>query len=164
MKVIKKPQNIIHFISKFKDKETLHVAHGCNCFCAMGAGAAKALDVHTYGKLSAADWDFGRFGDINKLGEWSSHHDDDGITYYNCYTQFGIKGYGQEGVYVYWNAVYKSLISIVNGPMNEGDTLVIVPIGTGLAGGDYKDFERVIDRVARNAKIDVTLVICDNER
>ncbi len=163
MKVIWKKQNIIKFIESFEEKHNLFVAHGCNCFCTMGAGVALALTEYTNGEVYKADVDNGRFGDINKLGTFSKCIDND-VEYYNCYTQFGIKPPHGRGVYVHWDSVFKALATIINQRMHDGDTLVIVPIGTGLAGGSVVNFESVISKLSKLAKPDVTLVICDNSK
>jgi hypothetical protein len=133
-----------------------YIVHGCNCFHTMGAGVAKALNTYTEGRLLDIDKTTS-YGDINKLGAYSSI-DVDGKVFYNLYTQHG---FGRGGVFVHWESVKLGLINIINN-MLEGEVLALPPIGCGLAGGNIKDFQIHLDNAIKfsgNANADITIFV-----
>lgn len=129
--IIYKKGNILDYLSGANC-----VIHGCNCYHTMGAGAAKALNDFFGGRLLNADKKT-RYGDVNKLGEYSRVVGKD-LTVYNLYTQHG---YGKSGVYVHWKSVKRGLQNIFN-ELEDDSTVLIPPIGCGLAGGNKEDFDK----------------------
>lgn len=141
--------DMIEAIEGFKTPDTLHVAHGANCFHTMGAGIAKAL-VKRFGVHLVMTDQFTPYGDINKLGSYSRYISPKGVRIYNCYTQHDIKR--SAGTFVHWNSVANALLGIIFEEMEEGDTLFIPKIGTGLAGGSEEDFKRMLISVCQSAR------------
>lgn len=149
--------DIVKFI---RDNKPNGVVHGCNCFHVMGGGVARVLDKSLEGKLLEADIAYGKRGDINKLGESSFYFDEANYVWYcNLYSQHGFMG-SDGGVYVHWQSVSDGLEYIIDflSCQFQGDIdLAIVPIGTGLAGGDMSDFLAIIDDIVHVFDDSVTL-------
>ncbi len=76
------------------------IIHGCNCFCAMGAGIAKSIKTE-FPEAYEADLNTAK-GDRNKLGSFSSatvirgQHQ---ITIINAYSQYHWQGKGNKADY-----------------------------------------------------------------
>jgi len=116
-----------------------YIIHGCNCYHTMGSGVAKALNDFSGGRLLVADKKT-KYGDINKLSSYSKvvgHK----LTIYNLYSQHS---YGRNGIYVHWKSVKRGLHNIFN-ELPDESTVLIPPIGCGLAGGERKDFDRALE-------------------
>lgn len=143
--------DMIEAIDKFKNPDTLHVAHGANCFHTMGAGVAKAL-VKRFGVNLVMTDQYTSYGDINKLGTSSRYISPKGVRVYNCYTQHDIKR-SADGTFVHWHSVGNALLEIIFEGMEEGDTLFIPKIGCGLAGGSDEDFKRMLTSVCHSARL-----------
>jgi O-acetyl-ADP-ribose deacetylase (regulator of RNase III) len=118
------------------------IIHGCNCFCAMGAGIAHTIQQQ-FPEAYAADLMTNK-GDRNKLGYFSSAtvrengHD---ITIINGYTQFHHSG---PGPLVDYNAV-QNLFNRIKKEF-PGRRLAYPRIGAGLAGGNWDKIETIIDQ------------------
>lgn len=161
------------------------IAHGCNCFCTMGAGIApqmaKAFECDKYTLESKA---YG--GDINKLGSIDyriigrgplgdgeckllSHdltletapmrysHSRFFFAVVNCYTQYGLRP--DNGT----PALDYNALSLCLKKMNhifKGKRIGLPQIGCGLAGGDWGIVKELIKFQLKDC--DVTVVIYDN--
>jgi len=129
------------------------IIHGCNCFCTMGAGIAKAIKSE-FPEAFRADA-VTREGDRDKLGSYSHatvNRGDHTITVINGYTQFNYAG---KGVLVDYDAI-RTLFSDLK--KNYADKRFGYPrIGAGLAGGDWSPISKIIDQEL--AEEDHTLVI-----
>ena len=147
------------------------IAHGCNCFCTMGAGIApqmaRAFDCDDFPKESTL-----YRGDMNKLGtiDFKSKHvvinaeikikgvptivpDFGGrfINIINAYTQFH---YGGDRPLDY-NALTLCLMKINH--VFKGKHIGLPQIGCGLAGGDWDTVKSIIKSELKDC--DVTVVI-----
>lgn len=123
-----------------KNHEFEVFAHGCNCFCNMGAGIARTVKqlFHEAYKLDKST----KRGDKSKLGTINYITIDDSTTVVNAYTQYE---FGGQKI----NANYRAIAScfkLIDNYMLEHDFshLVIPKIGAGLAGGNWKTIEQII--------------------
>lgn len=133
------------------------IVHGCNCFCTMGAGIAKQIKKE-FPKVYEQDKSTVK-GDVNKLGDYSEclvgigTGVSDYIIVINAYTQ-----------YTYWEerpveySAIRDVFSKLNTQVNLGK-IGIPMIGAGLAGGDWKIIESIINETTPN--LDITLVEYD---
>lgn len=118
------------------------IVHGCNCFCSMGAGIAKAIKSE-FPEAYEADCQTAK-GDRNKLGTISyAKIDRDGmnLTVVNGYTQFNYSG---AGILVDYDAVASVFSSIKK--QFTGQKIGYPKIGAGLAKGDWQIISSIIDR------------------
>jgi O-acetyl-ADP-ribose deacetylase (regulator of RNase III) len=117
------------------------IVHGCNCFCTMGAGIARAI-LDEFPEAYAADLVTVK-GDRNKLGDFSYatvKRGDHTITIVNGYTQFQFHG---ESVLVDYDAVQKLFKKVKK--QFSGKRIGYPKIGAGLAGGDWEKISRIIE-------------------
>jgi len=118
------------------------IVHGCNCFCTMGAGIARAIQEE-FPEAYAADLVTVK-GDRNKLGDFSyttvkrGYHT---ITIVNGYTQFNFHG---SSVLVNYDAVH-SLFKKIRRQFS-GKRIGYPKIGAGLAGGDWEKISKIIEQ------------------
>lgn len=115
------------------------VIHGCNCMCVMGAGVAKALsdrwpEVKTVDKYTVK-------GDESKLGKFTYIRTQEGMIIVNLYTQYR---YGRRDVHVDYDAIQDGFRK-VRSLFGEDKKYLYPQIGAGLAGGDWKIIEHIID-------------------
>lgn len=127
------------------------IAHGCNCFCMMGSGIAVAMRRFTNDECIRVDVENGRSGDINKLGKFTKC-EAKGVTVYNLYTQYTVAGMheNQSGVFVNWDLAGEALLMAVTDAMSKHGNHVrfgIPLIGCGLAGGERKDFDYMLEQI-----------------
>ena len=117
------------------------IVHGCNCFCTMGAGIARAIQEE-FPEAYAADLVTAK-GDRNKLGSFSSAivtRNSREITIANGYTQFHFHG---NDVLVDYDAVRRLFTKIKK--TFSGKRIGYPKIGAGLAGGDWQIISAIID-------------------
>ncbi|WP_299002228.1 macro domain-containing protein [uncultured Shewanella sp.] len=118
------------------------IIHGCNCFCAMGAGIAKQIRQH-FPEAYIADRQTKK-GDVAKLGTYSCakvrsrQHD---FVVVNAYTQFHWSG---DGVKLDYDAVYR-VFTLLKQDFS-GLRIGYPMIGAGLAGGDWHIIAPIIDK------------------
>ncbi|MFT5697416.1 MAG: O-acetyl-ADP-ribose deacetylase (regulator of RNase III) [Desulforhopalus sp.] len=118
------------------------IVHGCNCFCTMGAGIARAIQIQ-FPEAYAADLMTNK-GDRNKLGFFSSAtvtENGHNITIVNGYTQFQHSG---SPPLVDYDAV-EGLFRKIKKEFS-GKRIGYPKIGAGLAGGDWERIEHIINR------------------
>lgn len=123
------------------DKEFDVIIHGCNCFCAMGAGIAKAIR-DTFPEAYDADLKTEK-GSPDKLGTISYatvSRGDHEITIVNGYTQYHWKG---PGILADYNAI-RSVMRHVKTKFS-GKRIGYPKIGAGLAKGDWNKISKIID-------------------
>lgn len=139
------------------------IAHGCNCFCIMGAGLApqmaKAFGCDTF-PLESKD----QKGNYNKLGQidyktFNLENDDPDeiLIVVNAYTQFGTFGRKNGNI----DLDYTALRMCFN-KMNHnfaGYHIGLPLIGCNLAGGDWELVKQIIKEEFTNC--DVTIVHYD---
>jgi len=150
------------------------IAHGCNCFCTMGAGIApqmaKLFGCDTFPMEAEL-----RAGDIEKLGcidykvlgidpvTYEVYHDLEVVsseyrilTVVNAYTQYGFGSNHKEGSHVALDYEALTLCLRKLNSICEGDHIGLPQIGCGLAGGDWKRVKEIIKNELTNC--DVTVV------
>ena len=117
------------------------IVHGCNCFCTMNAGIARAIQDE-FPEAYAADLATAK-GDQNKLGKFSfvtvKRHDRD-ITIVNGYTQLHFQG---QEVLVDYEAI-RSVFATIKTQFS-GQRIGYPKIGAGLGGGDWQRIASIID-------------------
>lgn len=118
------------------------IAHGCNCFCTMGAGIAPQI-AKAFPDAEKVDNQTVK-GDPCKLGEWSLgfHQLDNGklLRILNLYTQYstgGQRAVDYAAIKFAFNSIYHSF--------DSWDRIGIPKIGAGLGGGDWNIIERIIN-------------------
>ena len=126
---------------------------GCNCLNQMGRGLALTLKK-TWPEVYQADLAT-TAGDWNKLGTYSKAVVDvDGkpLVVLNCYTQYLYNG---EGVLVNYAAVKRCMNQVKQ--EYSGLKMAMPLLGCGLAKGDWKVVEKLVDNAL--AGEDLTLVL-----
>lgn len=124
------------------------LVHGCNCFCTMDAGFAKAL-VKVFPEALAVDMQT-MVGDRSKLGQASvaqlemqhtDSADDKTLFIVNGYTQYS---YGKKGRYVDYAAVR----SVFRGVKENfsGKRIGFPKIGSGNGGGNWDIIANIIQQ------------------
>lgn len=117
------------------------IIHGCNCFCAMGAGIARGIKAQ-FPEAFEADLAT-EIGDRSKLGSFSHGavvRDGHAITIVNAYTQFHYSG---SGVLADYDAIRTVFEKIKTG--FSGKRIGYPLIGAGLAGGDWSVISGIIN-------------------
>lgn len=134
------------------------IAHGCNCFCTMGAGIApqmaKAFGCDRY-PLEHIHYR----GEVNKLGQiqWGTYIDNEKeneVKVVNAYTQFHYGGH----MPLDYEALRLCLRKI-NYIFNHNH-IGLPQIGCGLAGGNWDIVSGMIQQELKNCQ-QVTIVIYD---
>ena len=128
------------------------IAHGCNCFCTMGAGIAKGVAA-LFPQALEADRQTPK-GERAKLGTCSFAEIETlrgRLTIVNAYTQFHYRGHGDKADYEAIRSCMRWLAE------HHGQARIGLPrIGAGLAGGNWLRIERIIGEEL--ASCDVTVV------
>ncbi len=117
------------------------IIHGCNCYCTMGAGIARAIKS-IFPEAYDADCKTEK-GSKSKLGSYSSAtitKNAHVITVINAYTQHHYKGSGVKADYEAIRSVFKSVKQDFS-----GKSIGYPKIGAGLAGGDWNIISGIID-------------------
>ena len=122
------------------------IVHGCNCFCTMGAGIAKAIKSE-FPEAYSADLETQK-GDRDKLGSFSSatvSRNGHEIIIVNAYSQFHWRGNGNKADY----EAIKSIFSLIK--KKYSDKKIGYPlIGAGLAGGNWEIISQIIEKALIN--------------
>ena len=113
------------------------LVHGCNCFHTMGAGIAKQIKDKYY-EAYEADLQTLK-GDKNKLGTYTLYQVNNSQCIINAYTQYHY--YGKKPInYDALRNVFKLIDE------NFKDKKIGIPkIGSGLAKGDWKIIQKMIE-------------------
>lgn len=132
------------------------IVHGCNCFCAMGAGIAKQI-ARTFPAAAAADLATAK-GDRAKLGSLTTAavacaggHE---LVVVNGYTQYGTRRAPNSPFAVDYGAVRDVFRKVKED--YAGMRIAFPLIGAGLAGGDWNTIAAIIDEELQGE--DATLV------
>ena len=131
------------------------ILHGCNCWCEMGAGIAKAIR-HNFPEAYRADLETTP-GDPGKLGTCSfasSPVEGGEVDVVNAYIQFNYSKQREDEVLVDYDAVSSCMHWVKE--RYSGRRIGLPKIGAGLAGGDWNRISRIIDEELEGE--DVTLV------
>lgn len=121
------------------------IAHGCNCFCVMGAGVAAALK-RKWPEVYEADVRT-MIGDKNKLGTFTYTFTKDGKLIFNLYTQYY---YGRDRPHVSYLALQDALEGMrdfIEGQSSILPRIALPRIGCGLAGGEWGVVRGIIEEV-----------------
>ena len=137
-----------NIIAIAQTKQYNYLANGCNCFCTMGAGVAKAV-IDAYPGAYEADKKTKK-GDSSKLGRITFSKEKD-IIVLNCYIQYR---YGADFRKLNYEALYLCLVKISD-TMKKGESILFPKIGCGLAGGDWNIVLSMIENVLKD--FDVTI-------
>lgn len=133
------------------------IAHGCNCFCLMGAGIAKQIKQE-FPNAYQLDCNTVK-GDRKKLGKINYVFDYKSNTWIiNAYTQFNIANKNNT-VTVDYEAVRSCMKEIKFCFGREERKFGFPLIGAGLAGGDWNIISTIIEEEMNGE--DVTIVIYD---
>ena len=136
------------------------IAHGCNCFCTMGAGLAPQMaKAFNCDKYTLEDSKYR--GDINKLGQIEYGYiplRKFKIDLYavNCYTQYGFGSNHEEGTVA--PVVYEA-ITLCMRKINhifKGKRIGLPLLGCHLAGGDWNIVKQIFQDELKDC--DVTVV------
>ena len=127
-------------------------AHGCNCFCTMGAGIAAHVK-RIFPEAYALDRKTKK-GDQKKLGTIGICEIGDNKILINAYTQFDFWKPGRRADY---KAIEKCFDLIGAEMLSRGLVHLVIPkIGAGLAGGDWNVIEDIIlERMPKEIDISV---------
>ena len=151
--IIKKQKRMINYqeisgdlIDLAKQKNFDVIAHGCNCFCAMGAGIAPQMaDAFGCDKFPMEDSKYS--GLESKLGtiDYKTVND---IIVVNAYTQYGFGGRPFD---------YSAFAQIVDTMNKEfkGKHIGLPKIGAGLAGGSWPVIKSIIHEGLKDCKVTV---------
>mgnify|MGYP003654120241 CR=1 FL=1 len=126
------------------------IAHGCNCFCAMGAGIAPQIK-NAFPEAFEADCETVS-GDESKMGT-ISHTVYSKPTIVNIYSQYDTKGRRSGNMDLDYDALRSGLKEMK--AKFSGKTFGLPMIGAGLAGGDWNKIEEIIDRVMRGEYVTI---------
>lgn len=134
-------------LSLFREGKFDVIAHGCNCFIAMGAGIAYQVATQ-FPEAVVADKNFViPPGDMNRLGTFSMVQTKEGIIL-NAYTQF------KPGKNLSKEALIMNLAKI--GQLFKGKKIGLPLIGCGIAGGDWEEVRGWVQHYLRDCEVTVT--------
>ncbi|AGJ71550.1 hypothetical protein Lw1_gp142 [Escherichia phage Lw1] len=119
-------------------RRDVHLIHGCNCFCNMGAGIAKEVKKKIPGAFRMDAMTLK--GNQKKLGRNSVYVQEDGRMVFNAYTQFKFWGAGPQ---VDYDAIRSCFESAVESARACPERYPL--IGAGLAGGDWERIKDIIN-------------------
>jgi O-acetyl-ADP-ribose deacetylase (regulator of RNase III) len=128
------------------------VLHGCNIFHTMGAGIAEQFKLR-YPQVYAADVENTIYGDRNKIGTCSRSRVGN-TDVLNCYTQFEWRK--STGHMNFDYDAFRSVLKLVK-EAYHGKKIGMPQLGAGLASGDWKEIEKIIEEGLVDE--DVTVVI-----
>jgi O-acetyl-ADP-ribose deacetylase (regulator of RNase III) len=134
------------------------IAHGCNCFCTMGAGIAPQM-AQAFG-CNKFPKELEHPGNIDKLGTIDYKRDMKiayGTYIVNAYTQYH---YGRNHIDGVETPIDYEALTLCMRKMNhrfKGRTIGLPQIGAGLAGGDWERIKSIIQNEFTDC--DVTIVI-----
>ena len=130
-------------------KGKVFYTHGCNCHAAMGSGIAPQIAA-AFPQVEEQDRLFynlmsRRNESINMLGESRPVSLSRNVTVFNSYTQF------YPGKDFRPNALFEAFKKI--NTLIAGHLLIIPRIGAGVAGGDWEEISKLIDKATPDVKI-----------
>lgn len=140
------------------------IAHGCNCFCTMGAGIAPQMAKAFYCDTFKLEKEHP--GNINKLGtiDYQSLPLDARespskafITVVNAYTQYK---YGRNHADGVENPFDYEAFTLCMRKINhrfKSKTIGLPQIGAGLAGGDWERIKSIIQKELSDCRVTVVI-------
>lgn len=137
------------------NKPKFIMAQGCNCHSVQGGGLAGQL--REFPEIYQADLDYPESPE-DRLGNFSHAllEGRNSVVVMNAYTQFDFGTDKRHADYKAIRRIFKDLNSVLAMYPNQLEPLVYIPrIGAGLAGGDWKIIEKVINDVTPDIQITV---------
>lgn len=130
------------------------IIHQANCHNRLGSGIAAQIRI-LYPEAVDVD-NTTKYGDISKLGTFTSAVGKDGKIIYNLYGQYN---YGNQKRQTNYEAFYKGMESIHVDAMTKKLETASVPynIGCGLANGSWNVIESMIRDIWENSNILLTI-------
>lgn len=123
-------------------RRDVHLIHGCNCFCNMGAGIAKEVKKKIPGAFRMDAMTLK--GNQKKLGRNSVYVQEDGRMVFNAYTQFKFWGAGPQVDYDAISSCFEHAVESASACPKQFP--IVTPlIGAGLAGGDWERIKDIIN-------------------
>jgi O-acetyl-ADP-ribose deacetylase (regulator of RNase III) len=126
------------------------IAHGCNCFCVMGAGIAPQIKAK-YPEAYAVDCET-TAGDEKKLGT-ITHTKNTTPIVVNIYSQYDTKGRRQGKMDLDYDALRSGIKAMKE--KFSGKRFGLPQIGAGLAGGDWTIIEKIIEEEMRGEYVTI---------
>jgi len=126
------------------------IAHGCNCFCVMGAGIAPQIKAK-YPEAYAVDCET-TAGDEKKLGA-ITHTKNTTPIVVNIYSQYDTKGRRQGKMDLDYDALRSGIKAMKE--KFSGKRFGLPQIGAGLAGGDWTIIEKIIEEEMRGEYVTI---------
>lgn len=126
------------------------IAHGCNCFCVMGAGIAPQIKAK-YPEAYAVDCET-TAGDEKKLGTITYTKNTTPIVV-NIYSQYDTKGRRQGQMDLDYDALRSGIKAMKE--KFSGKRFGLPQIGAGLAGGDWTIIEKIIEEEMRGEYVTI---------
>lgn len=146
------------------------IAHGCNCFCVMGAGIAPQM-AETFNCDKYNFEHSSHRGDHNKLGQIEYHRFNvtngkvrpsglfakPNLAVVNAYTQYGFGPNHPNGTKIPLD--YQALILCMRkiNMVFTGKHIGLPQIGCGLAGGDWSKVKSIIQHELKDCKVTVVI-------
>lgn len=139
---------IVKNVSRDNPNKNIVLVHGCNCHNNMGAGIALRIK-NLWPQAYSADCLSNR-GDVNKLGTYTLAVVEPNFVVVNLYTQYN---YGGAKVNLSYEALESGLRLMVDN-VNSDSVIFLLPakIGCGLAGGDIKLTQPIIEKELINCE------------
>lgn len=132
------------------------IAHGCNCVGGFGSGVAgqmvKIYPItrdHYIHKFENEGWKLGdvQFVAVEHISLWTSRY------VANCATQK--EYYPRDRVHADYEAIRKCMQQVKDFAKMHDLTVAIPKIGAGLAGGDWKIIEQILEAVFQDYNVAV---------
>jgi O-acetyl-ADP-ribose deacetylase (regulator of RNase III) len=155
------------------------IAHGCNCFCNMGAGIAPQMAKTFFADRMIGENQKYR-GDIDKLGTIDHHYITDKgdhlrisnpndlhvgdvlVTVVNAYTQYGFGRNHPGGKMIPLDYEALTLCMRKINHKFKGEHIGLPKIGAGLAGGDWERIKKIIQDELIDCKVTVVNYVHSN--
>lgn len=140
------------------DKEVQVIAHQANCFSTMKSGVAKRIS-EVFPEAVKADKD-STLNPYGRLGKHTAAIGKAGVLVYNLYGQYN---YGSDGKqYTRYRELGKSLYHMQRDlPLSLKTPIGLPKLGCGLAGGEWIEVKRLIEKHLCNKGHDVIIYILD---
>ena len=131
--------------------------HGCNCLKSFGKGIARSIKER-YPAAYQADLNF-PLNSKERLGGFSIAEMEKGIIF-NIYSQYSFQGAARN---LNYEAIYTGLCLVRHEMEGRNLTKIALPylIGCGLAKGDWRIVEKMIECAFQDSGIEVTLYKLD---
>jgi hypothetical protein len=137
------------------------VVHGCNCFHNLKSDVSQVLKELTNDDIAAIDRDFSEYGDINKLGTWTSNSyviNNAVVEIYNLYSRYTSATDGNDPIH--WKSVFEGLFEILNDECESGQVLAVEALGSDER--DQTEFKIMLDTILSGERdlpdVDIILI------